>query len=352
MTTPAVTPQIQGLPPGAILKPMPQASSDTSGIEGLPPGAILRPVGGNQGADGTQSPTKQPTVWETLTQDPEKTDNEFMGYTGPAGVAGATIHGLNDVGRGVQSALGGAWNTIRHPLDTARSLAQVPSQVAGIPEAIRNINAAPGDPSMRYLQVAQDTASQGAGQALTALAAAGVPKVFRGVMDQMPAAKIARAGQAFNNVKAAVGDVPVDVNAPGSTAFDIQRLANSGGSMPKVVRNFLQRVTAPGTNPLTYNEARDFYSNASRLSADEQMRLTPVMKRQVGQFTSQLGKSIGDVPEQVGMGDQYQGAMKDYASAMNMKDRLTQLKKLGVDAGIKAAGGGAVLYGVKKLLSK
>ena len=44
----------------------------------------------------------------------------------------------------------------------------------------------------------------------------------------------------------------------------------SGGTMPKVLRDFIKRTTDPNQGPLTYEEARQFYSNAStRLSAEE-----------------------------------------------------------------------------------
>jgi hypothetical protein len=58
---------------------------------------------------------------------------------------------------------------------SGHGIASLPSQAAGVPEAIRNINESP-DPSGAYLNAAQDTASQGAGQALTALMGAEVAK--------------------------------------------------------------------------------------------------------------------------------------------------------------------------------
>ena len=38
------TNQIQGLPPGATLKPIQPQAADTSHIEGLPAGAVLKPI--------------------------------------------------------------------------------------------------------------------------------------------------------------------------------------------------------------------------------------------------------------------------------------------------------------------
>jgi hypothetical protein len=118
-------------------------------------------------------PGKQPSAWDVLTQPTEKTDQEYLSYRGPAGVAGATVKGLDDVGRGVLGALSGAWNTVRHPIDTAKGIADLPSQAAQVPGAIKDINASP-DPLGTYANAAQDTASQGAGQALVALGTEGV----------------------------------------------------------------------------------------------------------------------------------------------------------------------------------
>jgi hypothetical protein len=102
----------------------------------------------------------------------------------------------------------------------------------------------------------------------------------------------ARAGAAFDQVMGAVRNVPIDVAAPGQVALNIQQLAKAGGAMPKVVRDFLNRVTDPKQPPLTFEPARDFYSNASRLSADEFDGLTPNMKRQVGNFRDALDNSL------------------------------------------------------------
>lgn len=45
--------QIEGLPPGAVVKPIKTASSD---VEGLPPGAVVRPIGGEEKQEGNSRP--------------------------------------------------------------------------------------------------------------------------------------------------------------------------------------------------------------------------------------------------------------------------------------------------------
>jgi hypothetical protein len=142
-----------------------------------------------------------------------------------------------------------------------------------------------------------------------------------------------RAGQAFSEVEAAAGDHPVNINPAGEQALKIQELAQSGGSMPKVVKDFLKRVTDPEEGPLTYSEARKFYSNATRISADEANRLTPAMKRQLSIFTQTLGSSIADTAGAAGKMEQYQGAMGEYRNA----SRLRSAKEAMVDYVVKPA---------------
>jgi KTSC domain len=138
----------------------------------------------------TGTAPKQPSTWDVITQPLEKTDKEYLGYTGPAGVAGATIHGLNDVARGTIGTVKGAVSTFDprvQPGENAftsnplvrilRGLYNTAKMVPEIPGAIHDINQSV-DPTGRYLDAAQDTASQGAGQALTAIATESAPKAL------------------------------------------------------------------------------------------------------------------------------------------------------------------------------
>lgn len=163
-----------------------------------------------------------------------------------------------------------------------------------------------------------------------------------------------RASEAFKGVMTAAHDLPINITKPGDTALEIQRLSESGSSRPKVIGDFLKRVTDPDKGPLTYKEARDFYSNATRLSADEFNRLTPNMRRNVGQFTSDLNSALEEAADNVGKLDAYQSAMGEYHRAMQMRAAGKTLKDLvtnKVAQGAAAAGAGAAgYYGVKELL--
>lgn len=85
----------------------------------------------------------------------------------------ATLQGLANVGKGVNDALAGTYQTIRHPIDTAKAMLAAPGQLVDqarqVPGAIRDINRS-ADPTGTYLKVAGETAGQGGGQAVVAAA--------------------------------------------------------------------------------------------------------------------------------------------------------------------------------------
>jgi len=163
-----------------------------------------------------------------------------------------------------------------------------------------------------------------------------------------------RAGQAFKEVSAAAGQHTVPItNSLSDALMNYQKLVDAGGSRSMAVSKLLNRVTNPAAAPLTYDEARLFYSNISRLSADEAQRLTPVMKRAVGQIANEFGGAISDTAEQAGKLDQFHGAMKEYAKAMKYKDIAQGLKDVaknevvkGVIKGLGAGGGAYAAYKV------
>jgi hypothetical protein len=127
----------------------------------------------------------------------------------------------------------------------------------------------------------------------------------------------------------------------------VRDLAQSGGSMPKVINDWLKRATDPKRPPMTYAEGRDFYSNSTRLSADEFNRLTPVMKAQIGQFTSALNRSLGQAATSVGKGELYSDSMAQYANAAAIAKRAVQARDILIKKALPAAG----LYEGYKILT-
>ena len=176
-----------------------------------------------------------------------------------------------------------------------------------------------------------------------------LPKGVAAIEKAIPTAE--KAGSKFASVMESAHDLPINVAQPGNVALEARQLAASGGVMPKVMRDFINRATDPNMGPITYKEARDFYSNATRLSFDEAQRLTPVMKRQAGMFTNALGKSLEEAAAHVDKLHEYQQAMKEYHTAMRIRSLWEDIKDLATSAAVKGAGAGAAgAYAVKELL--
>lgn len=159
--------------------------------------------------------------------------------------------------------------------------------------------------------------AQLAGDVAGIAAGLGTASLARRAMDALP--NFARAGENFNQVMTAARQEPIDISGPGRVALRIQDLADRGAPMPQVVRKFLVRVTNPEKPDLTYEEARDFYSNISRLSANETQRLTPVVAAQVGKLRVALDLALEDTAARVGQAPAYRSAMTEYARAAKLR---------------------------------
>ena len=156
----------------------------------------------------------------------------------------------------------------------------------------------------------------------------------------------AKAGLKFQEVMRAVGDKSVDIARPGDAALRITELAERGSAMPKVVRDFLRRSTDPGKGDITYKEARDFYSNISRLSADEMKRLSPVIKRELGGLRESLKEALAKTAASGGKERVYRSAMREYAVA----SKLRELAEKGVKIAATGLGAGAALKAGQAIL--
>jgi len=126
-----------------------------------------------------------------------------------------------------------------------------------------------------------------------------------------------RAGQLFDKVRDVTGGAAVEISDEMSAAATrIQELKDAGAKgMPRVISKFISTVTDPNQGPLSYNQARDFYSNVSRLSANEYSQMAPQMTAAVGKFARAFKDSIQATAESAGMGDTLNEAMQMYARA-------------------------------------
>jgi hypothetical protein len=159
------------------------------------------------------------------------------------------------------------------------------------------------------------------------------------VRASLPAAK---AAQAFQDVHMVARDLPVDTSQATKLANLAAQEKEFGGSPPKVITEFLKRVEDP--KPLTYAEARKYYSNASRLSDAEEGATNAVMRRHMTRFTKALGQSIENTVESTGQLDTYKSAMSNYKTAMRLRDTAKFIK----EHAVKGAIGTGVAYGIYK----
>jgi hypothetical protein len=196
-----------------------------------------------------------------------------------------------------------------------------------------------GSPKDVALSTAAGALLQGAGE-----------KVPSFLSRYLPSGLKAGASAAFDAASEAAGSNPVSAEGAGQAALGAQEMQQAGRTMPRVMQRFLSRVTAPNAEPLSYDEARQYYSAASELSANEKAAITPAMRRQLNQFKSALGDAISQTADQAGVGQQYQQGMGDYRTAKRMEDAwqkgwdVTKKKIIPGLLGGGAAGAGYKLY--------
>lgn len=237
--------------------------------------------------------------------------------------------------------------------DTAVGLGSLVHKIPGVTSAVDALYGTPGLSDNAFKVADQELTAtntpQMAGKGLEFLAETAIPitKGAQVVKGALPST--ARAGAGFEQVMRHAHSMPVDVSRAGDVALRIQELADRGGSMPMVVRKFLRRVTDPNMGDLTYREARDFYHNISRLSANEYQRLTPVVQREVGALRVALNDALTKTAEAAGKGNDYRSAMAEYRNAARGREMVETVgsaaKKAAVTGTIGAAG-----YGLAKQL--
>ena len=172
---------------------------------------------------------------------------------------------------------------------------------------------------------------------------------------RIPAAlpNIERAGQNFQTVMGAARSTPIDVSKAGDIALRAHEFAGRGATLPKVFRDFTRAATMPDAPPIDYQAGRDFASNAGRLSAEENLRMAPTMKRQVALFAKAMDEANEGAATQAGQGPLYGKAMREYRNAKRLEDATDALKDLATSKAAKyGAAAGIGGYAAKKILGK
>jgi len=162
-----------------------------------------------------------------------------------------------------------------------------------------------------------------------------------------PGERLAQAGEQFGQVMDVAKDTPVSLDNAQQGALklmDWQRKTQLGPTVNK----FLNRITSAKQGPLTYGEARDWYTVLGRLSSDEMSKLPPPVMRDLQGMVGSLKQDIGAAAEQAGQGPNYWEAMKQYATGKQGQKGLEALKEVGVNALKYGAGPGLAGYFVKQ----
>lgn len=151
----------------------------------------------------------------------------------------------------------------------------------------------------------------------------------------------ARAAQNLDSVSRTAARSPINVEGPGQQGLRAMELQQRGATLPRVVTQFMRRVTDPKGADMTFSEARDFYSNLSRMSANDFGRLTPAMRRQVGSVTRELGRALQETANTAGVGREYASGMREYARAARLEEAWQRVSPQ-VIAAIRTGIGGLI----------
>lgn len=158
----------------------------------------------------------------------------------------------------------------------------------------------------------------------------------RAAIDAVPSTKY--AGQVLNQVAEGMNSAgaTVPLNNALKPLSNIGDLSRTGTEFAKAPRQLLGRALS-GQTTLPYDDARNFYSNISQLSADEAMKLKPIAAKAVGELRAGLHSDIGAAADAIGQGDAYRQAIKEYAQASSLKDKAALVAKWAARAGITGA---------------
>ena len=153
------------------------------------------------------------------------------------------------------------------------------------------------------------------------------PEAAEGAAGLIPSTE--RAGRKFQEVMGAARDVPIKAGEPIAEATRGKEIASRGGQLPKILRDFVRRTSDVSAPPITYEEARDFYTNA-RLSMSEYLQNKPNMWRQVTIFKKALGDAVQQAAQEAGKGPEYRSAMDEYRKAIVMQNLIKSAAKIGI----------------------
>lgn len=189
------------------------------------------------------------------------------------------------------------------------------------------------------------------GAATSILGASEGGDIAGAAIDKIPSA--ARSGAEINAVSSAIGKHTVDISDVGTVALRALELNDRAGfTLPAVMRRFLVRAADPAKGPITFEEARDMYSGATKLSVDESKSIKGQMKALVPEFAAKLGNALNETADRAGRAEQYSQALREYNQAKSMKSAGKTVAKFAVGGGLAATGEELARRGMLRMLGK
>lgn len=258
----------------------------------------------------------------------QKAKDNFNANTQGAQPGDGAVKGfIENIGQGGGQTL----RALAHPLDTLNAMGS--SVAHPIDQAHAEVDTLRANPS-RFIGNAIGQVGTGAilGEAVAPVADA----VKTGAGKLTPAAMKESAGRLLQSVAGDANKIPVQLENSGDAAV---RLMDWQGKtqLGPTVNKFLNRITKPNADPLTYSEARDYYQLLGKLSYDETSKLAPPVQRDLAQMVAGLKTDIGNSADQVGRAADYYKGMGDYAKGAKYQDWYDTVK----GAAIKGAAGAA-----------
>ena len=184
--------------------------------------------------------------------------------------------------------------------------------------------------------------TMGASQAVSALPKTGT---------LLPSAE--EAGKVFNQLADDIGDHPVEITDRLSNAITkAQDFASSGGQRIKQIFDFAKRVTDPDLPDLTWQEARQFYSNTTgRLAPEQAQKLSPQGRRVLGNFADALDDTLARTANNADRLDEYRQAMNEYKTDLGLSDVRQAVTDWAKQQALRWAVPGAIYAVAKKVLA-
>jgi hypothetical protein len=125
------------------------------------------------------------------------------------------------------------------------------------------------------------------------------------------------------------------------------KVVGRGGTLPKVLRDYINTQAELGGNPMTYEVAKDFAKNSGRLSAEEAMKISPSVKGEtkviLAKFVKAMKAGVQEGADQANpiAGQLNAEGMSEYAKGMLARRLAPKVLKYGIGTGLAGAGGAA-----------